>query len=51
MTQVILMIGGLLIGALASLLGAQWATALMSLAGTSAMIAIYTLLPPARKIR
>ena len=51
MTQVILMAGGLLIGALASLVGARWATALMSLAGTVAMIGIYALLPQARKIR
>jgi MFS family permease len=51
MTQVILMAGGLLIGALASLIGAQWATALMSAAGTVAMVGIYVLLPQARKIR
>jgi predicted MFS family arabinose efflux permease len=51
MTQVILMIGGMLIGALASLVGAQWATALMSVAGTLAMIGIYALIPQARKIR
>lgn len=51
MTQVILMIGGVLIGALASLFGAQWATALMSLAGTIAMVGIYALIPQARKIR
>jgi MFS family permease len=51
MTQVVLMSGGLLIGALASLIGAQWATALMSTAGTAAMIGIYLLLPEARKIR
>ena len=51
MTQVILMIGGVLIGALASLVGARWATALMSLAGTLAMVGIYALVPQARKIR
>jgi MFS family permease len=51
MTQVILMVGGLLIGALSSLLGAQSATALMSAAGTLAMVGIYALLPQARKIR
>jgi MFS family permease len=51
MTQVILMIGGLLIGGLASLVGARWATAMMSLAGTLAMVGIYALLPQARKIR
>jgi MFS family permease len=51
MTQVVLMSGGLLIGALASVIGARWATALMSSAGTAAMIGIYFLLPEARKIR
>jgi predicted MFS family arabinose efflux permease len=51
MTQVILMIGGMLIGALASLLGTQWATALMSVTGTLAMIGTYVLIPQARKIR
>ena len=51
MTQVILMIGGLLIGALSAFLGAQSATALMSVAGTMAMVGIYALLPQARKIR
>lgn len=51
MTQVILMIGGLLIGALSAFLGAPSATALMSVAGTVAMVGIYALLPQARKIR
>jgi MFS family permease len=51
MTQVILMVGGLLIGALSALLGAQSATALMSVTGTIAMVGIYALLPQARKIR
>jgi MFS family permease len=51
MMQVILMVGGLLIGALSSLIGAQWATALMSLAGTLAMLGIYLLIPQAWKIR
>jgi MFS family permease len=51
MTQVILMIGGLLIGGLAALLGARWATALMGLAGTLAMIGIYVLIPQARNVR
>jgi MFS family permease len=51
MMQVILMAGGLLIGALSSLLGAQCATAAMSLAGTAAMVGIYLLIPQAWKIR
>jgi MFS family permease len=51
MTQVILMIGGLLIGALSSVLGPQWATALMSFAGALAMAGIYLLIPHARHIK
>ncbi len=51
MTQVILMVGGLVIGALASLVGAQRATALMGVAGTVAMLGVYVLLPQGRRIR
>ena len=51
MTQVILVVGAMSIGALASLVGARWAVASMSLAGTTAMIAIYVLMPRARQIR
>jgi len=39
------------IGALASLIGARWATISMSAVGTLAMIAIYALMPRARKIQ
>jgi hypothetical protein len=39
------------IGALSSLVGASWAAASMSLAGTLSMIAIYVTLPRARLIR
>lgn len=51
MTQVILMVGGLVIGALAAAVGAQWATAMMGIAGTIAMLGTYLLLPEVRKIR
>lgn len=51
MTHVILLVGGILIGALASWIGAQWATASLSLAGALSMVAIYLALPRARLIR
>jgi MFS family permease len=51
MTHVILLVGGILIGALASLIGAQWATATLSLAGALSMVGIYIALPRARLIR
>lgn len=51
MTHVILLVGGIAIGALASWIGAQGATALLSLAGTLSMGAIYLALPRARAIR
>jgi Na+/proline symporter len=50
-THVILMCGGMVIGALASLIGAQAATALMSFIGALCMLALYVLSPQARKIR
>ena len=51
MTQVILVVGAMFIGALASLIGARWAAASMSLTGTILMIAIYLMMPKARKIQ
>jgi MFS family permease len=51
MTHVILLAGGILIGALASWVGAQWATASLGLAGALSMVAIYFALPRARLIR
>jgi MFS family permease len=50
-THVILMAGGMAIGALASAIGAQAATALMSFIGALCMLALYVLSPEARKIR
>jgi MFS family permease len=51
MTQVILVMGAMFIGGLASLIGARWAAASMSLFATAAMTAIYLLMPGARRIR
>lgn len=51
MTQVILVIGAMFIGALAAQIGARWATAAMSLAGTLAMVVIYGFMPQARRIQ
>jgi sugar phosphate permease len=51
MTHVVLLTGGILIGALSSAVGAQWAAASMSVAGAAAVIAIWAALPQARLIR
>jgi MFS family permease len=51
MTQVVLVVGAMLIGGLSSLVGARWAAASMSVVGTLAMIAIYLLMPRAREIQ
>ena len=51
MTHVVLLAGGILIGALSSFVGAQWAAASMSIAGTATVTAIYMALPQARLIR
>lgn len=51
MTHVILLVGGILIGAMASSIGAQWATASLSLLGAASMAVIYFALPRARAIR
>jgi len=51
MTHVVLLAGGILIGALSSLAGAPWAAASMSIAGTLSMIGICVALPRARLIR
>jgi uncharacterized protein YqgC (DUF456 family) len=51
MTQVVLTVGSMLIGALASLWGARWAVASMAAAGALTMVAIYVALPRARLIR
>jgi predicted MFS family arabinose efflux permease len=51
MTQVILVLGAMLVGALAELIGARWAATSMGLLGTALMIAIYLTMPKARQIQ
>jgi MFS family permease len=51
MTHVVLLVGGILIGALSSIAGAEWAVASMGAAGALTMGAIYVALPRARRIR
>lgn len=50
MTQVILVVGAMFIGALASLIGAPWAASAMGLVGTVLMVAIFLMMPKARRI-
>jgi MFS family permease len=51
MSNVVMTVGSMLIGALALAWGAPWATMLMGLAGALAMLAIHVMLPSARHIR
>jgi MFS family permease len=51
MSNVVMTLGSMLIGALAVVWGTPWAVMLMSLAGTFAMLAIHVMLPGARHIR
>ena len=51
MTHVVLLLGGMLIGALSALVGTPWAAASMSAVGTLCMIVLYFLAPRAREIR
>ena len=51
MSHVMLTVGSMLVGALASLWGARWAVASMGAVGALTMIAIYVALPRARLIR
>jgi predicted MFS family arabinose efflux permease len=51
MNQVLLLLGGMLIGALSAAIGAPWAAAAMSIVGTLFMIALYVFDPKARRIR
>jgi MFS family permease len=50
MTQVILVIGAMFIGALAEWIGARWALTGVSLIATLLMLAIYLFMPKARRI-
>jgi predicted MFS family arabinose efflux permease len=51
MSQVVMIVGSMLIGALSSLMGARWAVASMGTIGALTIIAIYVTLPSARHIR
>jgi len=51
MTHVMLLLGGLLIGAMSALVGAPWAAASMSIIGTLCMVGLYWAAPRARDIR
>ena len=51
MSQVVMTLGSMLVGALAELWSAQWAVALMGVAGALSMVAIHGTLPGARHIR
>jgi MFS family permease len=51
MTQVLLLLGGMLIGILSALLGAPMAAAMMSIVGTLCMVVLYVAVPSAREIR
>ncbi len=51
MNQVLLLLGGMLIGALSAAIGAPWAAAAMSIIGTLCMVVLYIFDPKARTIR
>lgn len=51
MNQILMLLGGLLIGALSAAIGAPWAAAALSMAGTLCMVALYVFDPKARTIR
>jgi MFS family permease len=51
MTQVLLLVGGMAVGALSAMIGAPWAASSMSIVGTLCMVAIFIMVPRARDIR
>ena len=51
MNQVLLLLGGMLIGALSAAIGAPWAAAVMSIVGTLCMVVLFIFDPKARTIR
>jgi hypothetical protein len=51
MNQVLLLLGATVIGALSAVIGARWAAAAMSIAGTLAMVALFVFDRNARTIR
>jgi MFS family permease len=50
-TQVVFLLGGMLIGALSSVIGAPWAAALLGLTGSLTVTVIFFMNPAAREIR
>jgi sugar phosphate permease len=50
-SHLILMIGGMTLGGLATAFGAQWAMAIMAAAGSVTMLVIFLIEPVARRIR
>ena len=50
-TQVVFLLGGMLIGALSSAIGAPWAAGLLGLCGSLTVIAVFLMNPRAREIR
>jgi len=50
MNQVLLLLGGMVIGALSAAIGAPWAAAALSFVGTLCMVALYIFDPKARQI-
>jgi MFS family permease len=51
MNQVLLLLGGMLVGALSAAFGASWAIASLSIVGVVGVIALYFIAPAARDIR
>ena len=51
MNQVLLLLGGMLIGALSAVIGAPWAVATLGMVGTLCMAALFVFDPKARTIR
>jgi len=51
MNQILLLLGGLVIGPLSAVMGAPWAATALSIAGTLCMVALYIFDPRAREIR
>ena len=51
MNQVLLLVGGMLVGAFSAVLGAPWAASAMAIVGTLCMVAIFVTVPRARDIR
>ena len=51
LNQVLVMLGAVLLGAVAGVVGPRWAVALMGAAGFAAMLAMFVAMPHARKIQ